>query len=448
MTDTFTPADLGTSEDVWTQPIERLPHLTVPSAGDVMVVVAAHPDDESLGAGGLIAAAAAAGAQVRLVVATDGEASHPHSPTHSPAQLARIRRAELRAAAAALTPNLDPILLGLPDSSLADDRSALAERLAPHLVDATVVVSTWTGDRHPDHEACGAAVAGLLAGRSGVTHWQYPIWAWHWGTPRELPWERMARIALDDVAQAAKRAAIDAHVSQHSALSDASGDEAIVAPHVLAHFDRDAETFVMSEATPAASAEYFDELYAAADDPWGLADRFYERRKRSIVLASLPRERFTRAFEPGCATGELTALLAQRCEEIITWDGAAAAVAHMRSRFAADDGVVVEQGRIPGEWPLGRFDLIVLSEVGYYCTDLDALVDRLDDSLGTDGVLVACHWRRPAPDHPHTAEAVHQALDGGLARMHRIAQHDEADFLLDVWSTDARSVAETGGIVN
>jgi LmbE family N-acetylglucosaminyl deacetylase/SAM-dependent methyltransferase len=448
MTDTFTPTDVGTSEEVWAQPIDRLPHLSVPSAGDVLVVVAAHPDDESLGAGGLIAAAAAAGAEVRLIIATDGEASHPHSPTHSSAQLAGLRRAEVRAAAAVLAASLDPVFLGLPDSSLADDPSALAERVAPHLVDATVVVSTWTADRHPDHEACGAAVAGLLAGRSGVTHWQYPIWAWHWGTPRDLPWERMARIELDDAAQAAKRAAIEAHVSQHSALSDAPGDEAIVPPHVVAHFDRGAETFVVSDATPAASARYFDELYAAADDPWGLADRFYERRKRSIVLASLPRERFTRAFEPGCATGELTALLAQRCAELVAWDGAASAVAHMRSRFATQSGVFIEQCRIPDEWPSGRFDLIMLSEVGYYCTNLGALVDRLDDSLGADGVLVACHWRRPAPDHPHTADAVHQALDRGLTRMHRTAQHAEADFLLDVWSADGRSVAETGGIVS
>jgi LmbE family N-acetylglucosaminyl deacetylase len=413
-----------------------------------VVVVAAHPDDESLGAGGLLAAAAAAGAEVRLVIATDGEASHPHSPTHSPAQLAGIRRAELRAAAAALAPALDPIFLGLPDSSLADDRALLAERLAPHLVEATVVVSTWTGDRHPDHEACGAAVGDLLAGRPEVTHWQYPIWAWHWGTPRDLPWDRMARIELDDVARAAKRAAIKAHVSQHSALSDAPGDEAIVPPHVVAHFDRDAEAFVVSDATPAASAEYFDELYSATDDPWGLADRFYEQRKRSILMATLPRERFIRAFEPGCATGELTALLAARCAEVVAWDGATSAVEHMRSRFATQTGVLVEQHRIPDEWPRGRFDLIMLSEVGYYCTDLDALVDRLGRSLGANGVLVACHWRRPAPDHPHTAQAVHKALDRGLARMHRIAHHTEADFLLDVWSADGRSVAETEGIVS
>ncbi|HZZ98077.1 MAG TPA: PIG-L family deacetylase [Jatrophihabitantaceae bacterium] len=448
MTDTFSPAEAGTSEDAWTEQLDQLPHLPLPCAGDVVVVVAAHPDDESLGAGGLITAAAAAGARLRLIVATDGEASHPRSPTHSPVQLAGIRRAELRRAAAALGPTLEPIFLGLPDSSLTDDHTRLVDRLAPHLVDATVVVSPWTGDRHPDHEACATAVAAVLAGRSGLAHWQYPIWAWHWGTHSDLPWSRMARVRLDETALAAKRAAIAAHVSQHCALSDAPGDEAIVPPHVVAHFERDTEAFVVSGAEPAASAGYFDDLYATADDPWGLADRFYEQRKRSILMASMPRELFGRAFEPGCATGELTALLAQRCAHVVAWDGAASAVAHTRGRFESNDRIRVEQRRIPDEWPPGSFDLVVLSEVGYYCTDLAALVDRLDQALDADAVLVACHWRRPAPDHPHTAEAVHEALDRGLPRMLRIAQHVEADFVLDVWSADGRSVAETEGIVS
>ena len=89
----------------------------------------------------------------------------------------------------------------------------------------------------------------------------------------------------------------------------------------------------------------------------------------------------------------------------------------------------------------------MLSEVGYYCTDLDSLVNRLDGALDVNGVVVACHWRRPAPDHPHTAEEVHAALAQGLGRLHHIAQHAEADFLLDVWSADRRSVAQAEGII-
>ena len=48
-------------------------------------------------------------------------------------------------------------------------------------------------------------------------------------------------------------------------------------------------------------AGYFDGMYAAAADPWGFEERWYERRKYAISLAMLPRERYRAAFEPGCS---------------------------------------------------------------------------------------------------------------------------------------------------
>ncbi len=443
ITRTFDPRLAGTPETDWlTASLLSTPELPAPGPGDVVVVLAAHPDDESLGAGGLIATAAAAGATVRVVVATDGEASHPNSPTHDPSRLAAIRRTETRAAVDRLAPGLEPVLLGLTDGALQDEREALARLVAPLLQDATHVVSTWSGDAHPDHEACAAVAAAV----PGVAHWQYPIWAWHWADPArdDLDWRRIARLPLTDRARAAKRAALDTYVSQHRPLSLSPGDEEILPADVLTHFARDFETFVVR--APAADTRYFDELYAADDDPWGIADRFYEQRKREILLACLPRRSFTRAFEPGCATGTLTARLAERCTEIVAWDAASAAVEQARSRLPPH--VRVDRGRIPDEWPAGSFDLIVLSEVGYYCADLDVLVRRVRSALADDGVVVACHWRHPARDHPATAEAVHDALAAGLRdRAARLVRHEEDDFLLDVWSVDRRSVARAEGIV-
>jgi SAM-dependent methyltransferase len=228
-------------------------------------------------------------------------------------------------------------------------------------------------------------------------------------------------------------------------LSAAVADQAVLPPNVLAHFERDFECFVVSQArAAAASAKYFDRLYDANSDPWRLATSFYERRKRSLLLASLPRSRFVRAFEPGCALGVLTDELADRCAEVIAWDGAPAAITQSASRLSRHENVHLEQRRIPHEWPDGAFDLIVLSEVGYYCDDLRRLADRCKRSLTEDGVLAACHWTHPAPDHPHTARAVHDALGAGL---HRVVRHVESDFLLDVWSRDTRSVAVQDGIL-
>src|SRR5205823_5271974 len=93
---TFDHRDPGTPESAWQLP--DLEPLGRPAAGDRLVVVAAHPDDETLGAGGLIAGAHRAGAVITVIVATDGEASHPNSPTHSSAELATTRRGEVQAA--------------------------------------------------------------------------------------------------------------------------------------------------------------------------------------------------------------------------------------------------------------------------------------------------------------------------------------------------------------
>ena len=94
----------------WLRAAEKLPETADPRAvlGDgPALVLAPHPDDESLGCGGLIAAAAAAGLPLRVVVVSDGTGSHPAVP---PARLKALREAETRAAIAAL--GLPPKALG------------------------------------------------------------------------------------------------------------------------------------------------------------------------------------------------------------------------------------------------------------------------------------------------------------------------------------------------
>ena len=442
-TTTFDHRATGTAEAAWrASGLDSLP--TVQPAAGRLVVLAAHPDDESLGAGGLLAASAQCGADIVVVIATDGDASHPDSSTHQPTELARIRRREVADAVARVAPAASVRHLGLPDGRLSHYGDALDAALASVAPGPVRLVTPWRDDLHPDHEACARAGA-RLATRGDVEHWEYPIWAWHWADPSadDLPLDRLRRVELTDAQRAAKRAALAEHVSQHSALSDLPGDEAILPPAVLAHFDRPYECFVMPPA--AAQSGYFDGLYAADADPWGLADRFYEQRKRAIILATLPRPRFARAFEPGCATGLLTEGLAGRADEVVAWDVAARAREQAADRLAhAGDRVRIEDGRIPAQWPDGSFDLIVLSEVGYYCEDLGDLSQRVLASLTDDGVVLGCHWQHPAVDHPRTAAEVHGALDRVL---HRDLHHVEQDFRLDVWSRRGLSVAVAEGIV-
>jgi LmbE family N-acetylglucosaminyl deacetylase len=445
----FDSSQAGTDERAWADSwLPQLTPLGQLGEDDRLFVLAAHPDDETLGAGGLIATASSLGLPVTVVTASDGEASHPQSSTHSPAELAHIRRREAIDALAQLHPGAELIFLGLPDSNLAAHEDELAARIVDHLGGSTHLITPWSGDRHPDHAACAHAAA-AIARRAGIVHWQFPIWAWHWATPDslELPRPRLRRLLLNPSAIDAKARAMRAHVSQVRPLSPEPGDEAVLGDAMLAHFHRNYEVFVVDEPTTADNA-YFDALYAERLDPWGLDERFYERRKRDLIRASLPRARFRRAFEPGCATGLFTAELAQRCDDVVAWDGARVAVDQTTNRLSRRTGigrVVVERRRIPADWPLGEFDLIVVSEVGYYFAELGPLRQRIAASLAPDGVLVACHWRHPADDHPVTAAEVHRAISADLTR---IVAHEEADFLLDVWTRDGRSVAAVEGIVS
>ena len=95
--------------------------LGLPAVGRV-VVVAAHPDDETLGAGGMLAELAAAGRPADVVVVTDGSASHPGSSTVRPDQLRTQRADELRRALAILSPESHLTLLGRPDGGVREER--------------------------------------------------------------------------------------------------------------------------------------------------------------------------------------------------------------------------------------------------------------------------------------------------------------------------------------
>lgn len=195
-----------------------------------------------------------------------------------------------------------------------------------------------------------------------------------------------------------------------------------------------------------ARASEFDAMFAASDDPWKFRERWYEARKRALTLACLPHRRYASAYEPGCANGELSAALAPRCDRLLVSDGAPAAVALARDRLAAHPHAVAIQAWLPDDWPAKDFDLIVLSEVAYYLggSDLDRLLECVRQSLGPAGVLVACHWRAPIPGCALTGDAVHAWIDDRLG-LHKCSSLVEADFRLEVWSRDGRSVAQREG---
>ena len=145
---------------------------------------------------------------------------------------------------------------------------------------------------------------------------------------------------------------------------------------VLEHFVGDQELFVLTSAEQAPD-DRLDRLHADDADPWGAESRWYEQRKRSLLLAALPRPRFTRALEVGCSTGVLTESLLGRAETLVATDSSPAALDLARERLAGRADLRLMAA--PQEWPEGSFDLVVISEVGYFLSPagLDGLIRRV-----------------------------------------------------------------------
>ncbi|WP_167509200.1 class I SAM-dependent methyltransferase [Pseudomonas oryzihabitans] len=190
------------------------------------------------------------------------------------------------------------------------------------------------------------------------------------------------------------------------------------------------------------SMSYFDTLYAGNADPWDYRHRWYEARKRDLTLAILPHRRYTQGYEPGCSTGELSRRLAERCDHLLVSDGNVSAVATASARLADQHHVEVRHLLLPGGWPAGTFDLIVISEIGYYLGEqgLDALLDHAHSALLPGGVLLGCHWRHPIDGCSLTGDQVHERL-AALPGLHRLSHLEESDFVLTLWSSDPTSVA-------
>lgn len=188
----------------------------------------------------------------------------------------------------------------------------------------------------------------------------------------------------------------------------------------------------------------FDSKFRADPDPWQFEHSPYEVRKRARILAALPKPRYQRAFEPGCANGVFTAVLAQRAERLIAWDVAPSAIELARRRLVGTLHVRTAVGRVPQQWPDGWFDLIVIGELGYYLDvdELETLARRLATSLKPGGDLLACHWRAPIADALATGDEVHARLVNAL-RWPR-ASHVEREFRIDVWSRPISDVSDHG----
>ena len=187
------------------------------------VVVAPHPDDESLSTGGLIAAQRRLGRDVVIVAVTDGDAAYS---TSGDPELARVRCIEQESALADL--GVDPsgiVRLRHVDSQVDRDEDRLVTDLCEIVRPGDLVVAPWLHDHHHDHEAVARAATRTVADRgAGIVYSLF--WAWHRGDPESITrgYELVA-FEVPPEQFVAKQTAIGRHVSQ---LSTIAGDGAIL----------------------------------------------------------------------------------------------------------------------------------------------------------------------------------------------------------------------------
>ncbi|WP_374300465.1 PIG-L deacetylase family protein [Paracoccus sp. (in: a-proteobacteria)] len=195
-----------------------------------LVVIAPHPDDETLGCGALLFDAHARGNPCHVICVTNGNRSHPGSRAWPPARLAATRRAEFEGAVAILAPGAATHWLDHPDCEAPVD-AASARHLLRMIPERAVVLASWGHDPHIDHESTARLARLALVDRHDATLHFYPIWGRF--TDRPAP----ARlIQASDAARAAKARALACHRTQMTQLIDDDPDGFVMEDWRQQHF--------------------------------------------------------------------------------------------------------------------------------------------------------------------------------------------------------------------
>ena len=190
--------------------------------------------------------------------------------------------------------------------------------------------------------------------------------------------------------------------------------------------------------------EYFDDVYNANDDPWNFTSSEYEAAKYATTAAALPDKNYQSALEIGCSIGVLTEKLAPLCQSLLAIDVNEKALNQARSRCADLPNVRFQKMGIPSEFPEENFDLIIVSEVGYYLSAADwkRACAQIISRLNWLGIILMVHWTHFVADYPQTGDAVHDSFaELGAGKLKHLDAKRTEDYRLDVW----RKLKRAGG---
>ncbi len=218
-----------------------------------ILVVAPHPDDETLGCGGLIAAAVARGSRVHTLFVTDGGASHPPSPAWPRPRLAMAREREAEEALRLLGAGEQPrTFLRLPDAAMpatgSEEWTSARDRIADLIreFDPDLVVLPWRRDPHCDHRDSHTLVCeGLRAAGCAAPCLEYAIWLEKFGAPEDFPRDgEVEVVSLSIATQRSKKIeALMAHSTQLGAIEAEAPGGFVLDPETQARLTGPVESY-------------------------------------------------------------------------------------------------------------------------------------------------------------------------------------------------------------
>ena len=182
------------------------------------------------------------------------------------------------------------------------------------------------------------------------------------------------------------------------------------------------------------SREFFEHKYQQRADPWEFASSEYEKNRYAAIFDALKHRNYDHAFEPGCSIGVLTERLASISKRVDAIDISPTAVKHARNRCKTFPNVEISCGSLVNPATSESFDLVVLSEIGYYFEEekLRTVGEKLVSQIRKSGVLLAAHWLGTSEDHLLSGDRVHEIL-GNLTGLSLEHSERHTGFRLDCW---------------
>ncbi|RNL55751.1 bifunctional PIG-L family deacetylase/class I SAM-dependent methyltransferase [Pedobacter jejuensis] len=390
------------------------------------LILVPHPDDESLACAGLICLLQEKGTEFTIILTTDGSRSHPNSNIYPSEKLAALRKNELEQALNFLNlsnniltcyNSVDSAMPAKGESGFNELVSKLAEDITSFQPDLVLV--PYELDPHRDHRATWQLLMAAL--EKGNTHrpkiWEYPIWLYENAVQDDIPNLKEHELKFIDVAKYTeiKQNCIAAHASQTTNLIDDDPTGFMLSDEMISNFTNGKEYFMERRKINPSSTlteDYFDTLYSGNDDPWNFEKSEYEQKKYQNSIAAIPNKTYNNALEIGCSIGVFTTMLSQFCNNLLAMDISSTALAMAKKRLVDNIKVEFRLGAIPNDFPDKMFDLIVMSEVGYYLVKEDLLSTRtkIYNQLNDNGILLLVHWTHFVVDYPISGDDVHECF--------------------------------------